>query len=223
MDMTNPRILYAAFWDHLRRPWVVESGGDGSGIWKSTDGGDTWVELEQGLPDLMGKIGIDVSRANPERVFANVEAGDDKGGLYRSDDAGDTWTHVNAERIIQTRSWYYMEVYADPQDEETVYVLNAPMMRSIDGGRTFTNVQVPHGDNHDMWINPTNNKNIINANDGGANVSFNAGRSWSTQRNQPTVQFYRVSADNQFPYHLYGGQQDKGSVGIASAALGGVT
>ena len=116
-----------------------------------------------------------------------------------------------------------MEVYADPQDEETVYVLNAPMMRSIDGGRTFTNVQVPHGDNHDMWINPTNNKNIINANDGGANVSFNAGRSWSTQRNQPTVQFYRVNADNQFPYHLYGGQQDNSSVGIASAALGGVT
>ena len=223
MDMTNPRILYAAFWDHLRRPWVVESGGDGSGIWKSTDGGDTWVELEQGLPDLMGKIGIDVSRANPERVFANVEADDDKGGLYRSDDAGETWTHVNAERIIQARSWYYMEVYADPQDEETVYVLNAPMMRSIDGGRTFTNVQVPHGDNHDMWINPTNNKNIINANDGGANVSFNAGRSWSTQRNQPTVQFYRVNADNQFPYHLYGGQQDNSSVGIASAALGGVT
>ncbi|MCZ6916275.1 MAG: glycosyl hydrolase, partial [Gemmatimonadetes bacterium] len=223
MDMTNPRILYAAFWDHLRRPWVVESGGDGSGIWKSTDGGDTWVELEEGLPDLMGKIGIDVSRANPERVFANVEAGDDKGGLYRSDDAGETWTHVNAERIIQTRSWYYMEVYADPQDEETVYVLNAPMMRSIDGGRTFTSVRVPHGDNHDMWINPTNNKNIINANDGGANVSFNAGRSWSTQRNQPTVQFYRVNADNQFPYHLYGGQQDNSSVGIASAALGGVT
>ncbi len=223
MDMNNPRILYAAFWDHLRRPWVVESGGDGSGIWKSTDGGNTWNELDKGLPDLMGKIGVDVSRANSERVFAIIEAADDEGGLYRSDDAGESWEQVNSERIIQTRSWYYMEVYADPQDEHTVYVLNAPAMRSIDGGITFTNVQVPHGDNHDLWINPTNSQNMINANDGGANVSFNGGESWSSQRNQPTAQFYRVNADNQFPYHLYGGQQDNSTVGIASAAPGGVT
>lgn len=223
MDMNNPRILYAAFWDHVRRPWVVESGGEGSGIWKSTDAGDTWTKLEKGLPDLMGKIGVDVSRANSERVYAIIEAGNEEGGLYRSDDAGETWAHINADRIIQTRSWYYMEVYADPQDEHTVYVLNAPAMRSIDGGRTFTNVQVPHGDNHDLWINPTDNQIMINANDGGGNVSFNAGATWSTQRNQSTAQFYRVNADDQFPYHLYGGQQDNSTVGIANAAPGGIT
>ncbi|MDH5805936.1 MAG: glycosyl hydrolase, partial [Gemmatimonadota bacterium] len=225
MDMTNPRILYAAFWDHLRRPWVVESGGEGSGIWKSTDGGDSWEQLTEGLPGLMGKIGVDVSRANPDRVFAVIEADaeNEEGGLYRSDDAGKTWTQTSADRIIQTRSWYYMEVYADPNDENTVYVLNAPMMRSIDGGRTWENITVPHGDNHDMWINPNNSDVIVNANDGGANVSFNGGETWSSQRNQPTVQFYRVNADNQFPYHLYGGQQDNSSVGIASAALGGIS
>ena len=223
MDMTNPRILYAAFWDHRRWPWKVESGGPGSGIWKSTDGGDNWEKLERGLPELMGKIGVDVSRANPDRVFAIVEALPGEGGLLRSDDGGMTWQLLNVERIIQTRSWYYMEVYADPQDENTVYVMNAPFMKSIDGGRTFTQVQVPHGDNHDLWINPDNNQNLINANDGGANVSFNGGASWSTQRNQPTAQFYRVITDNQFPYHVYGGQQDNSSVAIASAALGGIT
>jgi photosystem II stability/assembly factor-like uncharacterized protein len=220
MDMTNPRILYASFWDHLRPPWKVVSGGEGSGIWKSTDGGDNWEKLTKGLPELMGKIGIDVSRANPDRVFANVEA--EEGGLFRSDDAGKTWTHVNKTRIIQTRSWYYMEVFADPQDAETVYILNAPMMRSTDGGKTFTQIRVPHGDNHDLWINPTNNKIMINANDGGANVSFNGAASWSTQQNQPTAQFYRVITDNQFPYWVYGGQQDNTSVAIASAAPGGI-
>ncbi len=220
MDMTNPRILYAAFWDHIRLPWQVRSGGPGSGIWKSTDGGDTWTRLTKGLPALMGKIGVDVSRADPDRVFANVEA--EQGGLYRSDDAGETWQRVNSTREIQTRSWYYMEVYADPQDRETVYVLNAPMLRSVDGGRTFTNVAVPHGDNHDLWIHPHDNRVMINANDGGANVSFNAGASWSTQQNQPTAQFYRVITDNRFPYHVYGGQQDNSSVAIASAAPGGI-
>jgi photosystem II stability/assembly factor-like uncharacterized protein len=221
LDVRNPRILYAAFWDHLRRPWVVESGGPGSGIWKSTDGGDTWKKLASGLPPLMGKIGLDVSRANPDRVYAVIEAED--GGVYRSDDAGATWRRTAADRIVQTRSWYYMEIYADPQDEETVYVMNAPFLRSIDGGRTFTDVRVPHGDNHDLWINPANNRNLVNANDGGANISFNGGRTWSTQENQPTAQFYRVSADNRFPYWLYGGQQDNSSVSIASAAPGGIT
>ncbi len=220
MDMTNPRILYASYWDHLRPPWKVESGGEGSGIWKSIDSGDNWEKLTEGLPELMGKIGIDVSRANPDRVFANVEA--EEGGLFRSDDAGKTWTHMNKTRIIQTRSWYYMEVFADPQDAETVYVLNAPMMRSTDGGKTFTQIRVPHGDNHDLWINPTNNKIMINANDGGANVSFNGGESWSTQQNQPTAQFYRVITDNHFPYWVYGGQQDNTSVATASAAPGGI-
>ncbi len=222
MDANNPRILYAAFWDHRRWPWKVESGGPGSGLWKSTDGGDNWEQINDGLPELMGKTGIDVSRANPERVFAIVEAEPGQGGLYRSDDGGESWEHVNGERIIQARSWYYMEVFADPVDEHTVYVMNAPFLKSIDGGRTFTEVQVPHGDNHDLWINPTDNRVMINANDGGANVSFNGGASWSTQRNQPTAQFYRVITDNQFPYRVYGGQQDNSSVSIASAAPGGI-
>ena len=222
MDMTNPRILYASFWDHLRRPWVVESGGEGSGLWKSTDSGDTWEEINEGLPELVGKIGIDVSRANPDRLYAVVEAEPDQGGVYRSDDEGASWAQVNADRITHTRSWYYMKIFADPQDEETVYVMNAPFLKSIDGGRTFTQVSVPHGDNHNLWINPSNAENMINSNDGGANVTFNGGDSWSTQRNQPTAQFYRVITDNQFPYHVYGGQQDNSAIGIPSASLGGI-
>ena len=222
MDMGNPRILYAAFWDHRRLPWQVVSGGPGSGFWKSTDGGDTWVRINDGLPELMGKTSIDVSRANPDRVFAMVEA-DPGGGLFRSDDGGATWSLVSDDWTIRARAWYYIEVYADPVDEETVYVLNAPMMKSIDGGRTFANVPVPHGDTHDLWIHPEDNEVMINANDGGANVSFNGGASWSTQRNQPTAQFYRVNLDNRFPYHVYGGQQDNSSVAIASRGQGGVT
>ena len=214
MDMTNPRILYAAFWEHQRYPWKVKSGGPGSGIYKSTDGGENWEELTEGLPELMGKIGISVSRANPNRIWANIEA--EKGGVYRSDDGGKNWQLTSSDRVTQARSWYYMEIFADPQDEETVYVLNAPMLKSIDGGKTFKPVATPHGDNHDLWIDPTNNLRMINANDGGANVSFNGGKSWSTQRNQPTVQFYRVITDNRFPYHIYGGQQDNSTVAIAS-------
>jgi photosystem II stability/assembly factor-like uncharacterized protein len=222
MDMTNPRILYAAYWDHRRLPWLVRSGGEGSGVWKSTDGGDSWTELTEGLPELMGKIGIDVSRANADRVFANVEAGDGKGGVYRSDDGGATWTQTNADRITQTRSWYYMEVFADPGDENTVYVLNAPMLRSVDGGRTFEALQVGHGDTHDLWIDPDDSRRMILGDDGGGEISTNGGESWSTLANQPTAQFYRVTTDNQFPYHIYGGQQDNSALGIASAAPGGI-
>ena len=222
MDMTNPRIMYAAFWDHRRLPWQVQSGGAGSGLWKSTDGGDNWHPIENGLPELMGKTSIDVSRANPDRVFAIIEA-DPDGGIYRSDDRGDSWELVSDNWSARARAWYYIEIYTDPVDQETVYVLNAPMMKSIDGGRNFTNVRVPHGDTHDLWINPNDGDVMINANDGGANVSFNGGASWSTQRNQPTAQFYRVNVDNRFPYYVYGGQQDNSSVAIASRGAGGIT
>ncbi|MEM9328947.1 MAG: glycosyl hydrolase [Bacteroidota bacterium] len=216
MDMTNPRILYASMWQHIRYPWTVESGGAGSGIYKSLDAGETWEKLTEGLPEVIGKSGVSVSRAMPERVFAVIEAEGEEGGVYRSDDGGKKWTQTSNNRVTIARSWYYMEIFADPQNAETVYVLNAPVLRSIDGGRSFTPIPVPHGDNHDLWINPTNNKNMINANDGGSNVTFNYGRSWSSQRNQPTAQFYRVIADEQFPYYVYGGQQDNSAIAIAS-------
>ena len=214
MDPTNPRILYAAFWDHQRLPWQVRSGGPGSGIWKSTDGGDTWTRLAGGLPKLMGKIGVAVSPANPERVFAIVEA--DKGGLFRSDDAGKTWRLLSEDRNIQTRSWYYMNVTADPLHEDVVYVMNAPVMKSIDGGRTFTMLNALHGDNHQLWINPKDARVMINANDGGASVTLDGAKSWSTQDNQPTAQFYHVIVDDVYPYRLYSGQQDNTSVVIKS-------
>ena len=214
MDPSNPRILYAAFWDHQRLPWQVRSGGVGSGIWKSTDGGDTWARLSEGLPKLMGKIGVSVSPANPERVYAIVEA--EKGGLFRSDDAGKNWRLLSEERPIQTRSWYYMNITADPQNADVVYVMNAPVLKSIDGGRTFATLPATHGDNHQLWINPKDARLLINANDGGVSVSLDGGRSWSTQDNQPTAQFYHVIADDVYPYRLYGGQQDNSSVIIKS-------
>ena len=218
MDYTNPRVLYASFWDHQRLPWYVRSGGKGSGIWKSNDGGDTWKKLSDGLPKLvMGKIGVAVSRANSKVVYAIIES--DDGGLYKSYNGGESWKLINDERVLRARSWYYMHIYADPSDENIVYVLNAPMMKSIDGGKTFTNIRVPHGDNHYLWINPNNSNILINSNDGGANISFNAGKSWSTQKNQPTSQFYRVNVDNRFPYWVYGGQQDNSSVAIKSSTF----
>ena len=214
MDPTNPRILYASFWDHQRLPWTVRSGGAGSGIWKSTDGGDTWTRFGEGLPKLMGKIGVDVSPANPERVYAIVEA--EKGGLYRSDDAGKTWRLLSEDRLIQTRSWYYMNVTADPKNADVVWVMNAPVMKSIDGGKTFATVNAKHGDNHQLWINPADSRYLVNANDGGASVSIDGGKSWSAQDNQPTAQFYHVVVDDVYPYRMYGGQQDNSSVMIKS-------
>ncbi|MCU0355990.1 MAG: glycosyl hydrolase [Cyclobacteriaceae bacterium] len=216
LDYNNPRILYAATWEHRRLPWQVQSGGKGCGIWKSTDGGETWTKINEGLPALVGKIGVSVSRANPNRVYAIVEAEKGKDGLYRSDDGGKKWTHLSSDQSITSRSWYYMEVFADPTNADVVYVLNAPMMKSIDGGKTFQNVSVGHGDTHDLWINPANGQNMILGDDGGGEITFNGGKSWSSLNNQPTAQFYRVNVDQVFPYKVYGGQQDNTSVVIAS-------
>ncbi|MEH6681365.1 MAG: glycosyl hydrolase [Sediminicola sp.] len=216
MDMNNPLILYAAMWEHQRYPWAIVSGGKGSGLYRSLDGGDTWERMKDGLPKEFGKAGISVSRANSERVYAVLEAETDKGGVYRSDDGGKKWTQVNKDRINIARSWYYMEIYADTQNEDWVYVLNAPMTKSIDGGASFKPLSTPHGDNHHLWISPTDHNVMINANDGGANISNNGGKAWSTQENQPTAQFYRVITDNLVPYNIYGGQQDNTSLSIAS-------
>ncbi|MCB0491601.1 MAG: glycosyl hydrolase [Cyclobacteriaceae bacterium] len=216
MDMNNPRILYAATWDHRRLPWKVVSGGPGSALWKSTDGGDTWKKIVEGLPKELGKMGVAVSRANSNRVYAIVETEKSKSGLYRSDDGGNKWTLLSNNQDISSRSWYYMEVFPDPINEDIVYVLNAPVMRSIDGGKNFSRVSVGHGDTHDLWINPKDNNNMILGDDGGGEITFNRGDTWSTQGNQPTAQFYRVAVDNVFPYNVYGGQQDNSSVVIAS-------
>ncbi len=216
LDPTNPNIMYAGFWEVVRKPWTLESGGESSGLFKSTDGGDTWTEITRndGLPrGLVGKVGITVSPANPERLWAIVEAED--GGVFRSDNGGRTWTRTNEQRNLRQRAWYYTRIYADPSNPETVYVLNTGFYKSNDGGRTFTNIPVPHGDNHDLWIAPNDASRMINSNDGGANVSFNGGRTW-TEQDQATAQFYRVALDNDFPYHIYGAQQDNSTVKIAS-------
>lgn len=216
MDVNNPRILYASTWDHRRYPWQVRSGGPGSAFYKSTDSGDSWDKLEGGLPEHCGKTSIDVSPANSEVVYVNVEAEGEKAGVYRSNDAGKTWKQTCKDRITVARAWYYIEIFADPHDENKVYVLNAPMLKSIDGGKTFASIRNPHGDQHHLWINPNNTENIVLANDGGACVTFNGGSTWSSQANQPTAQFYRVITDNRFPYYVYGGQQDNSTIAIAS-------
>mgnify|MGYP001025383107 FL=1 len=220
MDPTNPRILYAAFWQVLRQPWALISGGPGSGLYKTTDGGNTWTKLTNGLPQgILGRIGVAVSPARPDRVWAIVEA--EEGGVFRSDDGGRSWRLVNRERKLRQRAWYYSHIYADPKDPDTVYVLNVQFFKSIDGGRTFDiTIRAPHGDHHDLWINPNHPQIMINGNDGGANVTFNGGQTWSPQSNQPTAQFYRVAVDNRFPYYVYGAQQDNTTVAIASRTTG---
>jgi photosystem II stability/assembly factor-like uncharacterized protein len=220
MDPSNPRVLYAAMWQAVRQPWTMKSGGPGSGLYKSTDGGNTWTRLEEGLPDGdKGRIAVAVSPANPRRVWALVEH--EKGGLFRSDNGGVKFRLVSANRELRQRAWYYTHVEADPVDVNTVYVLNVLFWRSDDGGKTFRPIRTPHGDNHDLWINPDDPRNMIEGNDGGANVTFNGGRTWSTQANQPTSEMYRVTVDDQHPFWLYGGQQDNSAVAIPSRTADG--
>ncbi len=222
MDPTNPRVLYATFWRVKRTPYSLESGGEGSGLWKSTDGGDNWTEItrNKGLPQgTIGISGIAVSHTNSQNLYAIIEAED--GGVFRSRDGGETWSKTNDDRSLRQRAWYYTRIYADPATEDGVYVLNVRFHHSRDGGRGFRQIRVPHGDNHDLWIDPNDPLRMIQSNDGGANVSFDGGETWSVQSNQPTAQMYRVSTDNAFPYRLLGGQQDNSALRIRSRSAFG--
>jgi photosystem II stability/assembly factor-like uncharacterized protein len=222
MDMNNPRILYAAMWEHGRLPWKVISGGPGSGLYKSTDSGETWDKLKEGLPGEMGKMSIAVSRSNPEKVYALIESDSDKeaGGLFVSSDGGKKWSRITNDHRLVQRAWYYIELFIDPKNENTVYVLSASALRSNDAGKTWESLSGTHGDFHDLWINPNDPDNFIISNDGGSAVTLNGGKTFSTQSNMPTAQFYRINVDNQFPYRIYAGQQDNTSVSIASRELG---
>jgi photosystem II stability/assembly factor-like uncharacterized protein len=215
-DPHNPNIVFASLWQARRQPWFFSSGGPGSGLYRSEDNGVTWKHLEgNGLPDgILGKIGIAVSGADPNRIYAIIEA--KEGGLYRSDDAGQHWSRINEDGRFRQRAWYFSNVYADPKSADTVYLLNTGLFRSVDGGKTFNLLPARHGDHHGLWIDPQNPTRIGNANDGGVNISTDGGKTWTTQNNQPTAQFYHVAVDNAFPYHIYGAQQDNSSVGIAS-------
>lgn len=216
MNANNPREIYAGMWTAERKPWSMISGSPEGGIYKTTDGGDNWKKLGGGLPEgLVGKIGITVSPANPDRVWAIIEA-EPAGGIYRSDDGGKTWKRTNKENKLRQRAWYYTHMLADPKDPNTVYALNTSLYRSVDGGVTFEAIPVPHGDTHDLWINPNNPEIMIVADDGGAQVTLNGGKSWSTYLNQPTAELYGVVVDNSFPYRLYGAQQDNTTISVPS-------
>ena len=220
MDPTNPRILYAAFWQVVRKPWELVSGGPGSGLYRSEDGGDSWTRLGEGLPaGTLGRIGVAASAAKPGLVFALIEHAK-LGGLYRSDDGGGKWVHINDEHKLRQRPWYYSWLTLDPKNPDVLWIPNIMLHKSIDGGRSFAAVPVAHGDCHDAWIDPEDSQRMIMVDDGGATITTNGGRTWSTQNNQPTAQFYRVATDDRFPYWVYGSQQDNSSVGIPSAVPG---
>jgi photosystem II stability/assembly factor-like uncharacterized protein len=225
IDPNNPRILYAAIWEAQRKPYTLVSGGEDCGIFKSTDGGDNWTEITRkpGLPTgVLGKIGLAVSLAKEDRVWAIIDAED--GALFRSNDGGENWERLSEDRNLWARPWYYQHIYADPKDPETIWALNVQCWKSVDGGRTFFEVQVPHGDNHDLWIDPHDPQRMIEGNDGGACVSFNGGASWSSIYNQPTAEMYHVTTDNQVPYRVYGAQQDNSTITVPSrSALAGIT
>ncbi len=222
MSPDDPATLYAAMWTAERKPWAMFSGSTEGGIYKTTDGGDSWEKLGGGLPEMVGRIGLAVSPADPDRIYALVEADGDERGLYRSEDRGTTWSHVSDDRNMTARPWYYMHVDVDPTDADVVYISNESFFRSDDAGRTIEPVSTPHGDNHDLWINPDDPENWIQSNDGGANVTFNGGETWSTQMNQPTAEFYTVEADDRFPYRLYAPQQDNSTISLPSKVTGPV-
>ena len=217
MDPTNPRILYASTWNIRRTPYSLSSGGEGSALWKSVDSGETWKEISknEGFAEgILGNIGVAVSPVNNDVVWAIVE-NKDKGGVYKSMDGGSTWTYINSERKLRQRAWYYSRIYADPQDVEVVYVLNVRYHKSIDGGETYSTHNAPHGDHHDLWIAPENPKRMIMGDDGGAQITYDGGETWSTYHNQPTAQFYRVTTDDAFPYRIYAAQQDNSTIRIS--------
>lgn len=217
MDPHNPRILYAAMWEAHRTPYSLVSGGEECGLFKSSDAGDSWTEITRndGLPKgMLGKIGVAVSPARENRVYAVIDAED--GAVFRSDDGGVHWERLSEDRNVRARPWYYMHIIPDPQDADTLWALNVQAWKSIDGGKTFFEVQIPHGDNHDLWIDPQNPQRMIEGNDGGACVSFIGGTSWSSIYNQPTAEFYHVITDNQVPYRVYGPQQDNSTICVPS-------
>src|SRR5215471_6754529 len=221
MDVKNPDTLLASMWTVQRTPWTIDSGSRSleSGIFRSTDGGTTWQKVTKGLPPegvMVGKSSVSISQADPKRVYALVEAEGDNGGVYTSQDAGESWTKVNGSRNLLQRAFYYVHIYADPQNADTAYAVNTSSYKTTDGGKTWATVGTPHGDNHDFWINPTNNQVLINGNDGGANVSTDGGRTWSSQNNQPTAELYRIETDTRWPYWVYASQQDNSNIAAPS-------
>ncbi|MDY8137152.1 VPS10 domain-containing protein [Aquimarina sp. 2201CG5-10] len=222
MDPNNPRILYASTWNARRTPYSLSSGGDGSALWKSTDSGKNWKEISKNkgfAKDTLGIIGVTVSPVDSERVWAIVE-NKEKGGVYRSDDGGETWNQLNSDRSLRQRAWYYSRIYADPKDKDVVYVVNVSYHKSKDGGKNFSSYRAPHGDHHDLWISPENPKRMIIGDDGGAQITYDGGKTWSTYHNQPTSQFYRVTTDNSFPYRIYVAQQDNSTIRINHRSTG---